>query len=215
MATTASAITNPHGLCVDCGAPATGTAGTDGYCDGCGAKRNARKRQAIPVITNAATPEVNVDTVEQIIKLLDGALALYEQSKALTSIVTGYYQVHCERLVALFADRHPEAEYTYRLWASAHGFEIEEWIHDSYGYRKRMVGIVVAKDHESSVTLATLHAEDVPPIKAAGNDEQPVADVTPAAIREALANPHWTDDKATSLDGNNNEVITTPTGDRP
>lgn len=43
MATATSPITNPYGDCVDCGAPATGTAGMDGYCDACGRKHNRAK----------------------------------------------------------------------------------------------------------------------------------------------------------------------------
>ena len=107
-------------------------------------------RTAIPVITNAAAPEVNTDEVSTILAILDTALDAHSKIKSLRAKLPGYT---CgDRLVAFFADKQPHAEYTLTLWASANQLEVRR--HTSKyanGRQIRSLDVVVENDVLASV----------------------------------------------------------------
>lgn len=212
MATATSPITtNPYGICVDCGAPATGTAGMDGYCDTCGPKHNARTRQAIPVITTAAAPDVDLDEVDGILAILDTALEAYRKLAPLLAKVPGY-TCGADRIVTFFAQEQRHAEYALTLWASGNQLAIRR--HTSKyanGWQIRALEVLVGDD----ILVVLQWPSEMQPVETpepewrpADNDEQPVAEVTATAVREALRAPHWSDDATTSVDERAAEVVT-------
>lgn len=175
------------------------------------ATASARELQQLPVITNAAAPEVDTDEVSKIIAICDAALDAHRCLQPLRAALGSY--TGGGRIVAFFADRQPHAEYTLTLWASARQLAVSR--HTSKyddGTQIRALEILI----DGVAAIAMQWPKEQQPVEApeptwrpsdgpADNDEQPI---TGAAIRDALRAPHWTDEATTSLDATDAEVRT-------
>jgi hypothetical protein len=142
------------------------------------ATASVRDRQQLPVITNAAAPTVDLDEVSGIIAILDTALDAYRKLKKYAAAL-GAGAVIADRIVALFAERLPHAEYAVSLWASANHLEVARIVAD-HGDRTMQVWRVHDGDPSLGV-IATLQWPFEPKL-------------TAPAIRNALRAPHWSDD---------------------
>ncbi len=166
-------------------------------------------RQAIPVITNAAAPTVDTDEVSGILAILDAALDAYQRLAPLLKKLGGY--TVSNRLVTFFASDQPHAEYSLTLLASAKQLDLRRHV-SKYDNGRQIRSLEVLVDGDTLVAIQwpsePQPVEIVEPDwRPADNDEQPV-EVTPAAIRTALRQPHWTDDMTTSTDERGGEVVT-------
>lgn len=139
----------------------------------------ASERQQIPVLRALPAEAIreSKDAVEDIIAALDAALDAY---KLLASRRKPYIQTRREGFVTLVVPELPHAEYTARLWASAHGAELREdesryddarWIGDSlYRHRIRSLRIVVDGFEIASVQFAPELLDHVEPHVVTGAD---------------------------------------------
>lgn len=159
--------------------------------------RNQRElAEAVDALPPEAPASVATDEVGRILAVLDGALDAFRRLCPLRQALAGY--TSGGRLVCFHAGEHPDAEYAITLWASAGNLVVRR--HTSkYEDGTQIRALEVLDGGEVVVTLQwpkePQPAAVEPEWRPADNDEQPSADVTTPAIREALAKPHWTDDK--------------------
>lgn len=156
----------------------------------------AFERQALPVITNAAAPEV--DTSAPLVALFDHALDHHRAIVAMAAAVRGARR-QSGALVSV--DGNDDTERVLRLWTSVNRFVLRDQLftydanHDHpNGYTIRAIRVYACEptsfdQHRHELIVAQWPAVDVP-----------VAEVTATAIREALHKPHWSDDATLTPD---------------
>lgn len=142
----------------------------------------ASTRQALPIVTNAAAPEVDTDQVSAILALLDNAiLALLDNAFVAHQLRSKLAPGAVFADFVLFAHRLEHAEYSVTLWASSKQLQASTIVHDHGNTTTRVMRIHAGDIHRPIVTL------------------QWPAETKPAAVMGALRGwrpgDHWSDEK--------------------
>lgn len=168
----------------------------------------AREFQPIPVIADACPNcgseayrgviahflgctgvSTEVDTSAALIALLDATLDHHRALVALAAAVPGarrYYGALLE------LDPTEDNERVLRLWTSAHNFALRDTTYQydpspamPHGYTIRAIRVYAGERHDPELIYMSFGIVAKP---------EPITDVA-AAIRDALREPHWTEDK--------------------